>query len=133
MDATNTDPRQRPKIVIVEDDHPVRRSTQLLLQAQGFNVKAFSTGVAALADETALNACCLIADYLLEDMDGIGLLRALRARGWMEPAILITGHWTPELVVEAKAAGFSEVLEKPVKPRALVQIIARLVSGRSAH
>lgn len=132
MGVTNTDPQRRPKIVIVEDDHPVRRSTQLLLQAQGFNVKAFSTGVAALANDAALGACCLIADYLLEDMDGIGLLRALRARGWMEPAILITGHWTPKLVEEAKAAGFSEVLGKPVRPRALVKIIAQLISGHPA-
>ena len=132
MDATNINPRQRPKIVIVEDDHPVRRSTQLLLQAQGYSVKAFSTGVALLADDTTLGASCLIADYLLEDMDGIGLLLALRERGWKEPAILITGYLTPKLVEEAKAAGFSEVLEKPVKPRALVQILTQLISGRSA-
>lgn len=133
MDATNIVPRRRPKIVVVEDDHPVRRSTQLLLQAQGFNVKAFSTGVAALADDAALDACCLIADYLLEDMDGIGLLRALRERGWMGPAILITGHWTPELVEESKAAGFSEILEKPVRPRALVRIMTQLISGQPAN
>lgn len=129
MDATK--PQQRPKIVIVEDDHPVRRSTQLLLQAQGYSVKAFSSGVALLADDAARGASCLIADYLLEEMNGIGLLLALRERGWRGPAILITGHRTPGLVKEANAAGFSEVLEKPLKPRALVRIIAQLISGRS--
>ncbi|MBA4163516.1 MAG: response regulator [Erythrobacter sp.] len=133
MDVTKIDQQQRPKIVIVEDDHPVRRSTQLLLQAQGFSVKAFSTGVALLADDAALDARCLIADYLLEDIDGIGLLLALRERGWMEPAILVTGYWTPTLVKEARTAGFSEVLEKPVKPRALVKILAQLISGQSAN
>lgn len=133
MDATNIDPQRRPEIVIVEDDHPVRRSTQLLLQAQGYSVKAFSSGVALLADDAALGASCLIADYLLEDMDGIGLLLALRERGWMGPAILITGYWTPKVVEEAKAAGFSEVLEKPLKPRALVKILTQLISGQSAN
>lgn len=131
MDAINIDQQQRPKIVIVEDDHPVRRSTQLLLQAQGYSVKAFSTGVALLADDAALDARCLITDYLLGGIDGIGLLLALRERGWMEPAILVTGYWTPTLVKKARAAGFSEVLEKPVKPRALVKILSQLISGQS--
>jgi FixJ family two-component response regulator len=133
MDDVNINPQQRPKIIIVEDDHPVRRSTQLLLQAQGYSVKAFSTGVALLADDASLDASCLISDYLLEEMDGIGLLLALRERGWMAPAILITGLWTPQLVEEAKAAGFSEVLQKPLKPRALIRIVARLISDRSAN
>lgn len=133
MDDTNINPQQRPKIVIVEDDHPVRRSTQLLLQAQGYSVKAFSSGVALLADDASLDASCLIADYLLEDMDGIGLLLALRERGWKEPAILITGHWTPTLAEEAKAAGFSEVLAKPAKPRVLIKIVAQFISDRSAN
>jgi FixJ family two-component response regulator len=133
MDDVNIKPRQRPKIVIVEDDHPVRRSTQLLLQAQGYSVKAFSTGIALLADDASLDAACLIADYLLEEMDGVKLLLALRERGWMGPAVLITGFWSPQLAEEAKAAGFSEVLAKPAKPRVLIKTVAQLISGRSAN
>ena len=45
------------------------------------------------------------------------------------PAVLITGFWTRRLDEEATAAGFAEVLKKPLKPRELITIVRRLISG----
>ena len=120
----------RPRVLVVEDDPGVRRSLQLLLRGRGFEVRAYASGLALLADPTALSAICLVADYLMPDVDGIKVLVALRDLGWSGEALLITAYPTPELADRALKAGFARVLEKPLIDAALVEIIAGL-AGRA--
>jgi FixJ family two-component response regulator len=120
----------RPRVLLVEDDPGVRRSLQLLLRGRGFEVRAYASGLALLADPTALSAVCLVADYLMPDVNGIKVLVALRGLGWSGEALLITAYPTPELAARALKAGFSRVLEKPLIDAALVEIIAGL-AGRA--
>src|SRR5690606_29586908 len=101
--------RKRPPIALLEDDHAVRRSMQLLLQGRGFAVKAYGSAEALLADPETANAACLLADYHLEDMDGISVLEILRARGWTGAAILVTAYGSATLTARADAAGFSQI------------------------
>jgi len=121
----------RPLVVILEDDNGVRRSLQLLLQGRGFDVKAYGNARALLDDPTGAAAACLVADYYLGDTDGIAVLEQLRARGWINPAILMTAFGSAELMQRAKAAGFDEVFEKPLKDLALTKALDRL-TARSA-
>jgi len=116
----------RPTILLAEDDPGVRRSLQLLLRGQGYDVKAYLEANPLLDDAQNLNAACLIADYRLGDTDGLTVLAQLRARGWNGPAILITAFPSAELVRQAEAAGFSLVVEKPLKPHMLVGLLERL-------
>lgn len=116
----------RPTILLVEDDPGVRRSLQLLLRAQGYDVKAYFEG-GPLEDEQSLAAACLITDYRLGDTDGLAILAMLRARGWDGPAILITAFPSKDLVRRAEAAGFSMVMDKPLRPHALVSLVEQLV------
>ena len=117
----------RPTILLVEDDPGVRRSLQLLLRGQGYDVKAYFQGHPLLKDEQSLGAACLITDYRMADMDGFAVLGAMRTRGWAGPSILITAFPSAELVRQAEAAGFNMVMEKPLKPHALVGLVERLV------
>lgn len=118
---------QRPRILIIEDDAPVRRAMQLLLHAQGFEVRAHASGSTLLADAAREPPDCLVADYLLGDTNGIDLLHALRAQGWDGPAILVSAFASGGLKARALAAGFTQVFEKPLRERALVEVVARLV------
>jgi FixJ family two-component response regulator len=127
MNATGTLQAARPKILLLEDDSGVRRSLQLLLQAHGFDVRAHASGRALLADETAADAQLLVADYRMEDLDGISVLTRLRARNWAAPAILITAFASQEVRARAMEAGFTEALEKPLRQHALIEMITRLV------
>lgn len=117
-------------IIIVEDDPAVRRSLQLLLMAQRFEVRTYPSGAALLADAQTLDAACLIADYRLADMDAIALLTELRAKGATWPSVLITGLRTPELDEQARAAGFAETFEKPLRLHTLMDVITRLSGQR---
>jgi len=107
----------RPQLILLlEDDAGVRRSLHLMLRAHGFAVHAHESAVLLLADPAIPEAEFLIADYQLVDGNGVEVLRALRATGWRGRAILVTGTASPALRAEALAAGYADVLEKPLQP-----------------
>lgn len=118
----------KPLVLVLEDDHAVRRSVQLLLQGRGFDVKAYATAEALLADPQLDKAECILADYRLSASDGILVLEALRARGWPGAAILMTAFASDELTARAKSAGFVDVLHKPFRDHALVTALNRASS-----
>jgi FixJ family two-component response regulator len=117
-------PAERSSVLLVEDDDGVRRSTQLLLHGQGYQVRAHSVAKASLADPAAMTADYLVADYCLPDSDGIALLRALQARGWTGRAVLMTGYPSAALAAEAEATGYAALLEKPLRTHELLGALA---------
>lgn len=119
--------KDRPRVLLVEDDPAVRRSTQLLLEAQGLDVRAYAAGAALLADDRAMQAACFVADYRLAEADGITVLRELRRRGWKGGAVLVTAFGSAGLRDRAKIAGFNEIFEKPLNERVLANAVWRLV------
>ncbi len=118
----------RPRVLLVEDDHGVRRSIQLLLRGRGLDVRAYASGAALLADPRALSAACLVADYRMPEMSGFDILRGLRDLGWRGPALLITGFHSAELVARARRAGFGHVVEKPLVDSVLVEAVERMTT-----
>ncbi len=124
--------RERPRLLLVEDDAGVRRSLQLLFRARGFDVRAYASGAALLADPLARDACCFVADFRLEEIDGIEVLARLRKSGWSGPAVLITAFPSADLSERALAQGFSQVLEKPFREHALGDAVARLTAAGAA-
>jgi len=127
--ALPTKPEGRARLLLVEDDPGVRRSLQLLLRGRGFEVRAYASGLALLADPTALEAVCLIADYRMPEIDGLSILRQLRERGWRGQALLITAFPSARLVDQAVAAGFGAVIEKPLVEAGLVEAVERAVAA----
>lgn len=117
------------RIILVEDDAPVRRSMKLLLAMRGLEVSDYETGSAALAATLNSPGTCLVADYLLPDIDGIALLARFRAQGWRGPAVMITGHFNMALERRAHKVGYSVVFEKPFRFDCVIQTIAALASG----
>jgi len=120
-------PKDKQRLLLVEDDPGVRRSLQLLFQANGYDVRAYASSATLLSDPSALDAVCLIADYRMADCDGIDTLERLRAKGWMGPAVLITGFPSTALSERAQKAGFGATLEKPLRKQALLKSVERLV------
>ncbi len=118
------------RILLSDDDSSVRRSRQLLLRSRGFDVRAYTSGTALLLDPGAHAGDCLVVDYRMPDIDGISLLKRLRSAGWRGPAILLTTHDEDGLAEQARAAGFSKVLEKPLRDKILLNAIDRVLSGR---
>jgi FixJ family two-component response regulator len=113
-------------IVLVDDDAPVRQSVKLLLSMHHFDVRDCRNADEALALDLDGKQTCLIADFVLPDIDGITLLGALRNRGWKAPAIMITGVFDTTLAQRARDAGFVAIFEKPFAHDELVDAVHAL-------
>jgi len=100
-------------VYVVDDDADVLLSLKFLLETEGFSVRTFRSGQELLESAPPERIDCLIIDYKMPNMDGLDLVRHLRARDVRAPVVLITGY--PNAGVEAKAAasGVRHVVLKP--------------------
>jgi len=113
---------------IVDDEEAVRNSLAFLLQISGFAVRVHETATDFLKLAPTISNGCLITDLRMPDMDGVELLRRLRAAGAMLPAIVITGHGDVQMAVEAMKNGALDFIEKPFADDVLIESITRAVS-----
>ena len=112
------------KVLVVDDQFSVRQMTRLALEKIGVRLiheaengqEAFSVAVAQPLD-------LIISDFNMPEMDGIGLLRAVRGHQAIRklPFILITGRGDRELVVKAAQAGVNNYVVKPFDEATLRQ------------
>jgi two-component system, LuxR family, response regulator FixJ len=110
-------------IHVVEDDRPMRESLVELLEESGYRVCAHAAAEELLALGAAAPQGCVVSDVRMPGMDGLALLRSLRAAGSALPLVLITGHGDVSMAVTAMKAGAVDFLEKPFEADALLAAI----------
>jgi two-component system response regulator FixJ len=117
---------------IVDDEEPVRNSLAFLLGAAGFAVRTHASATDFLGVATGISNGCLVTDLRMPDVDGVELLRQLRARDLMLPAIVVTGHGDVQMAVEAMKNGALDFIEKPFSDEVLIDSIRRAVELASS-
>lgn len=119
-----------PIIHIVDDEPSVRATLEKMLASADFLCRSYESGRQFLAADVGLSDC-VVADVHLPDMNGIDLLDAMGERGQTVPVLVITGHATVELAVQAMRAGAVDFLPKPFGRTDLVdKVTACLAVGR---
>ena len=107
---------------VVDDDEAVRDSLRFLLDAAGFAVRTHASAEALLSAGPPLPGCVL-TDVRMPGMDGLELLRRLRAAAITVPVVVITGHADVPMAVRALKAGALDFLEKPFSDDTLVAAV----------
>jgi two-component system response regulator FixJ len=120
--------RTAPLILVIEDDSAVLASLNFRLEAEGFKVCAFDSVAGLLAADWPPEIACLVVDYGMPTMNGIDLLRHLRNRQMLVPAILITGHSDAMVRDRALAAGFVRIVNKPLRGNVLIEEIRQVLA-----
>ncbi|GIK46191.1 MAG: sigma-54-dependent Fis family transcriptional regulator [Betaproteobacteria bacterium] len=112
-------------ILVVEDDLQLRDALCLTLECAGHRVLGAADGPAALRllEREAFNL--VVSDLRMQPMDGIELLRAIRANSPHLPVLLMTAFGDVDKAVSAMRAGACDFLLKPFEPRALLEHVAR--------
>ena len=108
---------------LIDDDEGVRQALAFSLSAAGLAVRVYASGVAFLDALGALQPGCILTDVRMPEIDGLELLRRLRARDIRLPVIVMTGHADVPMAVEAMKAGASDFIEKPFDDEALLSSI----------
>jgi len=104
------------KVLIVDDQNSVRQMTRITLEELGIRtIHEAENGKDAFSTATLQPIDLIISDYNMPEMDGLGLLRAVRGHQALRklPFILLTGRGDRELVVKAAQAGVNNYLVKP--------------------
>ncbi len=116
--------------VLVVDDHPVaRRLLEAQLEREGYLVITAANGREALERLSGRFCPLVLTDWMMPEMDGLELCRAIRGREWDSYIylILLTARDSLDDVLMGLEAGADDYLVKPVHP---MELSARLRTGR---
>lgn len=104
-------------VLVVDDDPVQRRLLDAMLRRSGYDVAVAETGQAALQLLTGPDGerfDAVILDLVMPELDGMGVLAALRERAIETPVIVQTANGSIETVVQAMRAGAIDFVVKPV-------------------
>jgi DNA-binding NtrC family response regulator len=97
----------------MEDDLNVAKGLEMVLNEDGFDVNLAGTGELAMEAFRQKRFDLLVADLRLPDIDGMEVIRRVRAQEPETEVIVITGYGTTATAVEAMKLGVSDFLPKP--------------------
>jgi two-component system chemotaxis response regulator CheY len=120
------------KILIVDDSPTILMSMRGMLERAGHAVSNAASGEEAVSVlKGGLKPDLVITDYHMGAMNGIELVREVRKMSNLRfiPVLMVTTESQQEKRLEAKAAGATGWLVKPVQPDALLQVIRQVVPG----
>ncbi len=115
-----------PHILIVDDEATFARNAARFLERAGHELTVAGTVAEGRAAYAEQRPDIVVLDHRLPDGTGMQLLQALRTLDASVPIVLITGHGSIELAVEAMKAGADDLLTKPVALSELRQRVEQL-------
>jgi len=126
-------PEEPIRLLLVEDDEPLRRLLGEQLQALGYEVQSVGDGRAAIAAVGGDPFDAIILDRMLPFVDGVDVLRWLREQEVMTPVILLTALGRLPERVEGLEAGADDYVVKPFEIDELHARIRALLRRRQAN
>ena len=121
------------KVLIVDDDPPVRAALALFLKASGFATQGYPSGDALLEARDWKDADCMILDIRMPGLSGMDVLAHPKVSESGIPVIIMTGPGDVPLAVQAMKLGAFDFVEKPFAETALADRVRTAIArGKSA-
>lgn len=111
------------RILLVEDSERLQRAIEFHLRKAGYTVDATGDGAEGLWQAQNNDYDVIVLDWMLPGMDGVSVVRQLRAAGRQSPVLLLTVQSEVAQRVEGLRAGADDYL---CKPFAFEELLARL-------
>lgn len=119
------------RLLITDDEDSIRNTLREILEFEGYLIEEAPGGEEALDRLEQGGIDLMLLDVKMQGMDGLDVLQALQDRDQELPVIVISGHGSIELAVEATRKGAIDFLEKPPDlNRLLLSVRNALRSGR---
>jgi DNA-binding response OmpR family regulator len=119
----------KPRVLLIDDDEDVRHMTRVSLGFEGFDVAEASNGTEGIAAARADRPDAIVLDVMMPGLDGIDVLRALRADVDLAevPVVILTAKAGSEQ--DGWNAGATAYLTKPFTGTALAGTLRRMLDG----
>ena len=119
----------KPLILVVEDDAPVRSLITTTLRAHDYRFLSAANGESAILEASSHNPDIMLLDLGLPDLDGVEVIH--RVRTWSNlPIIVISARSEDTDKIEALDAGADDYLTKPFSVPVLCATVERLIASR---
>lgn len=126
--TTPAQPKSPPlRILIADDEASVRTALSRVLTGAGHEVLVAEDGAQALEQWKASKPDVILSDLMMPNLDGLGLLKAVREQSEDVPFILLAGDPTTDSAIHAVRYQATEYLPKPIAPAQLLEVVARAV------
>ncbi|NLJ33959.1 MAG: response regulator transcription factor [Firmicutes bacterium] len=113
----------KPQILAVDDDNDILYTLGAIADLAGWKLHTATTGQEALLTYTTLSPDLIMVDYHMPGMDGVTLVRKIRALDGRVPIVILTVDDRHELAAQFRAAGASDFALKPIKAPDLISRI----------
>ena len=116
-------------ILVVDDTRSMRKMVATVLQSAGYSVEEAGDGAEALEKAKARVFDLVVTDHNMPRMDGVTLVRELRALAeYDEVALIVLSTETgPDLKARGREAGATGWMAKPFDPEKMVGIVRQFV------
>lgn len=121
------------RLLLAEDERSLSKALKAILEGNHYSVDAVYDGVEALAYLDAGNYDALILDIMMPKLDGLSVLRRLRASGNHIPVLMLTAKSEIEDKVLGLDSGANDYLAKPFSTRELLARIRAMTRGRASQ
>ncbi len=118
---------RQPSILVIDDEPVVCESCQRILSKEDFKVDTNTNPKEAYNQALLHNYDLVLLDLMMDEMDGIELLTALREEKPNLPVIIITGYPTKKSKQEATDLGVSDYIIKPFMPGELLDPVTHII------
>lgn len=118
------------RILIVDDDGVIREGLKRVLESRGYVTETFASGHLAIEQLQQKAFDLVITDLKMPGMNGIEVLKAIRALQPEVPIIMITGYSTVDSAVEAMKNGAIDYIGKPFTPEEILAKVAVAMEQR---
>lgn len=119
------------KILIVDDEEDILKSLSGVLEDEGYQTIAANNGIEALRISGTESPDVTFLDIWMADMDGLEVLRRLKARDPDGVIIMISGHGTIASAVKAMKSGAFDFIEKPLNMNEILLSLGKAMEHRS--
>ena len=119
----------KPRVLVVDDEEAVRSSLRMIFEYEGYEVLLAANGPAGLKMAEQEGPDLVFLDIKMPQMDGLEVLKRLKADEPSPPVVILSGHGTVKTAVEAVKLGAFDFIEKPPESERIL-IVTRNALGQ---
>jgi CheY-like chemotaxis protein len=123
--------RDRPVILIADDDPGIRNLLRLTFENAGFDVVEAASGTEAAARAAETRPDVFVTDLAMPDGEGLETLRRFQQEFPSILTVAISGAFSGGVLRSALYFGARAVMQKPIRASKLVEMVTVLMAGGS--
>jgi two-component system nitrogen regulation response regulator NtrX len=105
----------KSRILVVDDEEPIRKTLRMALEYEGYDVSEASSGQEAIVLVERDPPDLIFLDIKMPGMDGLEVLEKITERPEAPPVIMVSGHGSVQTAVQATKLGAFDFIEKPLE------------------